>query len=195
MSFFNVKIQTIRDKIHHPLPSGTDLSPNTGTLEKAVKPDIVYLKKLLSLLLSQHSFQCSSTGFESRFKTSFLAKLIFIAGSGETWSIPPLCCYRLGLPGDFSWCIELLSPPLPLHLNTLLSHQCMLLNGHFLSPTVLCFLILLLSPPVTFCTLFQPLELKSLAQHPLLLFLLVVVVRVVAVLQLNSLCGFCIVLM
>lgn len=40
MSFIN-KILTIKDKIHHLLPSaGSDLSPNTGSLYADPKPDI-----------------------------------------------------------------------------------------------------------------------------------------------------------
>ena len=66
MSFFNDKILTIRDKIHHLLPStGTDLSPNTGTLETAVKPDIyldcfspIDLPELTSMICSSKPSTC-----------------------------------------------------------------------------------------------------------------------------------------
>ena len=66
MSFFNDKILTIRDKIHHLLPStGTDLSSNTGTLETAVKSDIyldcfspINLPELTSMISSSKPSTC-----------------------------------------------------------------------------------------------------------------------------------------
>ena len=66
MSFFNDKILTIRDKIHHLLPStGTDLPSNSGTAETAAKPDIyldcfspIDLRELTSMISSSNPSTC-----------------------------------------------------------------------------------------------------------------------------------------
>lgn len=42
------------------------------------------------------------------------------------WTIPLLCCWRMMLLGNFPWCTEHISSPLPLH--TFVCHSCMLLT-------------------------------------------------------------------
>ena len=66
MSFFNDKILTIREKIHHILPSANiSVSSNIGALETAVEPDIyldsfspIDLHKLTSLISLSKSSTC-----------------------------------------------------------------------------------------------------------------------------------------
>lgn len=56
------------------------------------------------------------------------------------------------MPGDFPWCTVFLYPPLPLHLYTFISHQCLLLTWQLLSHS---FVLLSLLPPVALCRYFS----------------------------------------